>query len=428
MKAQESCAFPSDFGFRCRLRFGMRSDLDDCGIRISSPDFGLNRRCRGYSGSEGAGDQAQSAFKKTACGCCGRVQMGWYDRKQRHVRDLSCGDTRIFLELEVRRIDCRYCGKVKRERLDFLADNPLYTKRFAYYVGRRCRSATIKDVAAELKLDWHTVKALEQQYMEAQLKRAGMPSPQVIGIDEIAIRKGHTYRIVVSDLLRGRPIWFGGKDRSEASMGEFYARLGKKKSARIRLAVMDMWKPFRLAAAAHAPQAAILFDKFHVMRHLGEALDQVRKSEYGRLAGRDRRYIKGQKYTLLSRKENLTLDGKKALKTLLTANKRLNTAYVLKESFGQLWSYEREGWARRFFDHWRASLKWQRLKPYEKFAEMIDRHWDGIAAYCRLENKVSLGFVEGLNNKIRVIQRRAYGLRNEDYLRLKILTCMLPEL
>src|SRR5439155_1730643 len=214
--------------------------------------------------------------------------MGWYDRKVRRVRDLSCGDTRIFLELEVRRIDCRGCGKVKRERLDFLADNPLYTKRFAYYVGRRCRSATIKDVAAELKLDWHTVKVLDQQYMEAQLKRAGTPSPRVIGIDEIAIRKGHTYRIVVSDLLRGRPIWFGGKDRSEASLGEFYAFIGKKKSARIRLAVMDMWKPFRLATAAHAPQAAILFDKFHIMRHLGEALDHVRKSEYGRLAGRDR--------------------------------------------------------------------------------------------------------------------------------------------
>src|ERR671922_2577169 len=189
-----------------------------------------------------------------------------------------------------------------------------------------------------------------------------------------------------------------------------------------------MWKPFRMATQAHAPQAAILFDKFHVMRHLGEALDTVRKSEYARLSGRDRRYIKGQKYTLLSRRENLTLDGKRALKTLLAANKRLNTAYLLKESFGQLWSYEREGWARRFFENWRASLKWQRLTPYEKFAEMIERHWEGIAAYCRPENRVPLGFVEGLNNKIRVIQRRAYGLRDEEYLRLKILTCMLPPL
>jgi transposase len=313
--------------------------------------------------------------------------MGWYDRKIRQVRDLSCGDMRILLELEVRRIDCRSCGKVKRERLDFLADNPFYTKRFAYFVGRRCRQASISDVAKELALDWHTVKALEVQYMKAQLARAGRPGPLAIGIDEIAIRKGHTYRIVVSDLLRRRPIWFGGEDRSEASMAQFYAWLGKKKSARVRLAVMDMWKPFRAATGAHAPKAAILFDKFHIMRHLGEAHDTVRKSEYARLAGRDRRYIKGQKYTLLSRRENLTLDGKKALKTLLAANKRLNTAYLLKESFGQLWDYEREAWARRFFENWRSSLKWQRLKPYEKFAAMIERHWDGIAAYCRPENR-----------------------------------------
>ena len=346
----------------------------------------------------------------------------------RQVRDLPCAGLRIVLELEVRRIACRRCGRVKRERLDFLADNPHFTKRFAYYVGRRCAQASIRDVARELKLDWGTVKTLEMQYMRAQIARAGTPGPRAIGIDEIAIRKGHSYRIVVSDLRRRRPIWFGGEDRSEASMAQFYAWLGLKKSRQIKLAVMDMWKPFRNVARQKAPQAAILFDKFHIMRHLGEALDKVRKSEYARLSGKDRRFIKGQKYTLLSRHENLTLEGKRSLKLLLAANKRLNTAYLLKESFGQLWDYEREGWARRFFDNWRASLKWQRLTPYERFADMIDRHWDGIAAYCKPENKVSLGFVEGLNNKIRVFQRRAYGLKDEEYLRLKVLSCMLPPL
>ena len=335
---------------------------------------------------------------------------------------------RIYLDFEVRRVDCRRCGKVKRERLEFVADNPFYTKRFAYYVGRRCRSATIKDITEELKLDWHTVKELDKQYMAAQLAKAGSPGPKVIGIDEVSISKRHTYRIVVSDLVRSRPIWFGGEDRSQASMAQFYQWLGNTKSERIGLALMDMWKPFRNATKAHAPNAAILFDKFHIVRHLGQALDKVRKSEYARLSGNKRRYIKGQKYTLLSRWENLTLEGRHALKTLLAANKRINTAYLLKESFGQLWSYEREGWARRFFENWHSSLKWQRLKPYEKFATMIDHHWDGIAAYCKPENKVSLGFVEGLNNKIRVIQRRAYGLRDEEYLRLKILTCMLPAL
>ena len=335
---------------------------------------------------------------------------------------------RIFLEIEVRRLECRSCKAVKRERLDFLADNPRYTKRFAFYVGRRCRSASIKDVAEELALDWHTVKELEKQYMREQLRRAGTPGPKVIGIDEISIRKRHTYRIVVSDLERRRPIWFGGNGRSEADMDGFFEWLGARKSAGIRLAVMDMWKPFRNSTQRHAPQAGILFDKFHILRHLGDALDAVRKAEYARLADKDRRFIKGQKYTLLSHRENLTAEGRQNLKLLLAANKRLNTAYLLKESFGQLWSYNREGWARRFFENWRASLKWQRLKPFERFAEMIERHWHGVAAYCQPENTVALGFVEGLNNKIRVVQRRAYGLRDEEYLRLKVLTMMLPSL
>ena len=191
---------------------------------------------------------------------------------------------------------------------------------------------------------------------------------------------------------------------------------------------MDRWKPFRHSTRRHAPQAAILFDKFHILRHLGEALDKIRKAEYGRIAGPQRKFIKGQKYVLLSHKENLTTESRKSLQLLLKANKRLNTAYILRESFDQLWDYKSEAWARRFFDNWKAQLRWQRLKPYEKFAEMIERHWDGIAAYCRPENKIALGFVEGLNNKIRVLQRRTYGLRDEEYLKLKILTASLPEL
>ena len=357
------------------------------------------------------------------------MHRSWYDRRRRRVRDLSCAGQRIYLDLEVRRVNCRRCGAVKRERLDFLLENALHTKRFALYVGRRCRSSTIRDVAAELHLDWQTVKRLEMDYMREQIRRVGTPGPKAIGIDEISIRKGHSYRIVVSDLQRRRPIWFGGDDRSEASMDQFYRFLGKKKAKRIRLAVMDMWKPFRNSTHQHAPQAAVLFDKFHVMKHLGEALDKIRKAEYARLEGsKQRRFIKGQKYTLLPHPQNLTGTAKKNLKLLLAANRRLNTAYLLKESFGQLWDYNREAWARKFFENWRASLKWQRLKPYEKFAQMIERHWDGIAAYCQPENKVALGFVEGLNNKIRVIQRRAYGLRDEEYLRLKVLTSMLPQI
>jgi len=325
------------------------------------------------------------------------------------------------------RVACADCG-VKNEKLAFLSDNTKYTLRFAMQIGGLCRAMTITDVARRMHLDWHTVKELDKIYMREQLKRAGPPAPNVIGVDEISIKKRHVYRIVVSDLDTKRAIWFGGEGRGEKDMNMFYAFLGKETADNIRLAVMDMWKPFRKSTQAHVPQAAILFDKFHVLRHLGEALDKIRKAEYGRITGPQRKFIKGQKYVLLSHKENLTAEGRQSLQLLLKANKRLNTAYILRESFDQLWTYTSEAWARKFFDNWKAQLRWQRLKPYEAFARMIENHWDGIAAYCKPENKVALGFVEGLNNKIRVIQRRAYGLRDEEYLKLKILTTGLPEL
>jgi len=317
---------------------------------------------------------------------------------------------------------------VKTERLDWLARQAFCTARFAQHVGRRCRSSPLAEVAEELALDWHTVKELDQEYMQDQLAVAGPPSPKVIGIDEIAIAARHEYRIIVSDLELRRPIWFGGADRSEASLDQFYQWLGPEKSGKIRLAVMDMWRAFRKSTLHHAPQATIVYDKFHILRHLGEAMDRVRKSEYARLVGDDRRFIKGQKFVLLSRWDNLNSDKRQGLRELFRVNRRLCKAYLLKESFGQLWDYKRPGWARRFFYRWRKELRWQRLPSFEKFATLIETHWDGIEAYCHVENKVALGLVESLNNHIRVLQRRAYGYRDEDYFRLKILTCLLPKL
>ncbi len=145
-----------------------------------------------------------------------------------------------YPKFEVRRVACRLCGSVTRERLAFLANNLFYTKRVAFYVGKKCRASSIKGVAEELLLDWHTIKELDKCYMREQLRRVGTPGPKILGIDEISIRKRHTYRIVVSNLLRRRAIWFGGSDRSAASMDEFYRFLGETPARRIHLAVMDM--------------------------------------------------------------------------------------------------------------------------------------------------------------------------------------------
>ncbi|NKB72377.1 MAG: ISL3 family transposase [Candidatus Latescibacteria bacterium] len=370
----------------------------------------------------------QAAKKTATCLQCGHRCRGRYDQKVLRIRDLSVAGWRIYLEFKRWRVHCPRCHGVHVEHLDWLAKNPRYTQRFARHVGRLCRDMPNQRVAEMERLHHSTVKALDTLYMQKQIELAGQPAPRAIGIDEIAIRKGHNYRVIVSDLERGRPIWVGGQGRKEADIDLFFQAVGEKKSARIELAAMDMWKAFRNSVRKNAPRARIIFDKFHIMRHLSKALDEVRRREYKRLTGKDRRYIKGQRYTLLSRRENLNLDGRPALKKLLQANRRLNTACVLKERFGQLWDYRTERGARAFFERWKDSLKWQRLEPYRKFAELIEAHWEGIASYCHPDNKVSLGLVEGINNKIRVLQRRAYGYRDEDYLKLKIVAAFLPPL
>jgi transposase len=344
------------------------------------------------------------------------------------VRDLDAGATRIYLEFEYRRVACPHCKAVKRETLSMLAKSARFTQRFEDRIGQLCREMSIKRVAELNRLSWDQVCRMEKGYMRRLLGQHP-PSLQLrtIGIDEISIHKGHVYAVVVADLDQRRPIWLGGQGRTEQDLQLFFDAMGPERCKTIELAVMDMWKPFRKATRNHAPNAQIVYDKFHIMRHLADALDQVRRSEYKRVNEKERRFIKGQRYTLLSHKSNLDMEGRRALQMLLKANKRLHKAYLLKESFGQLWDYTNPAWARKFFERWKDQLRWQRLKPFEKFAALIENHWDGIVSYCHPDHKVSLGFMEGLNNKIRVIQRRAYGIKDQEYLMLKVITSFIKE-
>ena len=317
---------------------------------------------------------------------------------------------------------------MKKETLAWLAAGGRFTQRFEDDIGGLCREMSIKRVAEIHRLGWDQVQRMEKAYMRRLMKQHP-PSDNLraIGIDEISIRKRHRYAIVVADLDEHRPIWLGGNGRTEADMNLFFQAMGPERCQTINLAVMDMWKAFRRATNNHASQARIVFDKFHVLRHLNDALDQIRRSEYKRVNDKERKYIKGQRYTLLSRRTNLDMNGRRSLQMLLKANKRLHKAYLLKESFGQLWDYNNPTWARKFFNNWKAQLRWQKLKSFEQFAAMIERHWDGIISYCHPDNKVSLGFMEGLNNKIRVIQRRAYGIKDQEYLMLKVLTSFVKD-
>ena len=317
---------------------------------------------------------------------------------------------------------------MKQETLSWLAAGGRFTQRFEDEIGRQCRDMTIKRVAEVHRLGWAQVQRMDKSYMQRLVNQYPIPNDlRAIGIDEISVRKRHRYRVTVSDLGHRRPIWMGGEGRSEQDLDEFFSEIGPERCRTIKIVVMDMWKPFRKSVLKHVPDALIVFDKFHVLRHLSDALDEIRRLEIKRVNEKERKFIKGHRYTLLSNRANLSPEGRRSLQILLKANKRLHKAYLLKESFGQLWDYRYPASARKFFDNWKAQLRWQRLKPFEKFATMIERHWDGVVSYCHPDNKVSLGFVEGLNTKIRVIQRRAYGIKDQDYLRLKVLSSFIPD-
>ena len=332
----------------------------------------------------------------------------------------------MYLRFTWWRVHCQHCHGVHVEKLSWLADNTRYTKRFAIEIGQCCRDSTNKAVARKFALHEHTVKELDKQYMISCLAKLPKMSPTILGVDEIAIRKGHRYRIIVSDLILERPIWVGDEGRKEADFQPFFDELGENKSKKIQLAVMDMWPAFRNALEKNCPNADILYDKFHIMNHLNDRVDDVRKQEYRSASIEQRKYIKGQRYILLSHRRNLDSRGKQSLKELLAVNRRLCKTYILKEQFSQLWDYKSETWARKFFDNWRKQLRWQKLEPLVKFAAMVDKHWDGIVSHCTLEHHIKLGYIEGANNKIKVMQRQAYGYRDEEYLKLKIKTAFLP--
>jgi transposase len=195
------------------------------------------------------------------------------------VGDLDAGATRIYIDFEYRRVACPHCKAVKRETLSMLAKSARFTQRFEDRIGLLCREMSIKRVAELNTLSWNQVCRMEKSYMRRLLEQHP-PSQQLrtIGIDEISTRKGHTYAIVVADLDQRRPIWLGGQGRTEQDLQLFFDTMGSERCKTIELTVMDMWKPFRKATRSHAPNAQIVYDKFHIMRHLADALDQVRGS------------------------------------------------------------------------------------------------------------------------------------------------------
>jgi transposase len=354
--------------------------------------------------------------QKLVCSGCGRKFKEAYDVYEREIRDLPWSEYRTTVVIELYRVHCPDCG-VKTEKVPQLPSKAPFSKRFEEAVGLACESSAGRRVAWQFGLAASTVRAIDLRYLQRWAAARRKPALRQMGVDEIHLGKKQKFLTVVSNLETGEPVWFG-RERKKETLDEFFDQQlsGFQRSA-IRAACVDMWEPFRQSIQQWAPQCKIIYDKFHIMQHANQAVDEVRRAEFFRKGGAAREVVKGKRWLLLSRWVHLNTQKKRQLNALFALNRRVMKAYLLKESLDRLWSYRYEGAMMRYLQSWIDQLRWQRLKPMEKLGWMLLNHLDGILNYCRI--KVPLGVVEAVNGNIKALLRRGRGYRNMNYLLLK---------
>jgi transposase len=363
----------------------------------------------------------------TGCICsqCGRKAEKVVKYRSREIQHLRLFQHLTFLRFTQYRVQCPDCGK-KAEKLSFTGLYSRVTNALAAHVHELCKVTTVKAVSILQALHWGTVKDIDKNVLQRIQDARPLDGITVLGADEIFVGKGYKCWHLISALEgpRGPELLHIGEGRKEKDLKKFWKWFGKRRAKKVTHAVMDMWKGFVKSFKSNCPNVQIIYDKFHVIRHLLTALNTVRKDELRKAAGRFRGLLPGKKFVLLSRYAHLTRKSREALYEILIYSPKLFKAYLLKETFGHLWDYSSKTWARKFFQSWVNDLKRTRLKPYKRFALMVEKHLDGILSYC--DKKVSLGYIEATNLKARNIIRRAYGFRDKQYMKLKIIQACSP--
>lgn len=362
------------------------------------------------------------------CSGCGAVVAAVHDASERRVRDLPILEAETWLRLPRARLACPRCGPTV-EVVAWLDRYQRMTLRFAESIARLAMQLPLQHVAAWYGVHWTTVKAIDQRALTRRLGPLDLDGLRVLAIDEFALQRGHRYATVIVDPLCKRVLWVG-VGRAREDVRAFFTLLGPARCAQIEAVAMDMSPAFAAEVKTHCPQATLVFDLFHVVARYGrEVLDRIRVDETNKLAKdagpnrprvrAQRRVIKGTRWLLLRNRATLTRPADRVrLRELLRANRALFIAYVLKDDLKQLWRFRYPGAARRFWRHWYRRAMASRLKPLQRFAKLLAPKIDGIISHCRYP--LHTGLLEGINNKIKVLKRMAYGYRDHAYFFLKI--------
>jgi len=353
------------------------------------------------------------------CDGCGRRCERIHDVTERWIDDLPVFDKPTRLLVHRRRMLCLDCGP-RVERLTWLDRRQRCTVRFAESVARWCKVASVKHVAEQYGIGWDRVKRIDKAYLTRELGPVDLSGVSVLAMDEFAIQKGHRYATVIVDPTCKRVLWIG-RGRGREDIRPFFEQLGPAGCRRIQAVAMDMNAGYELEVKAQCPNAKVVFDLYHVVaKYHREVTDRVRVDEANRL--RDdkpaRKVVKSARWLLLRNRKTLKGDQRVRLSELLAANRRLMTVYVLKDDLKHLWDYRYEGAARRFWKQWYSRAIRSRIEPLKKFARKLSNYIEDIFTHCH--HPLHTGLLEGINNKIKVIKRMAYGYRDDDYFFLKI--------
>lgn len=344
------------------------------------------------------------------CGVCHlRCRKIHERRKQpREWRDLTLRDRQSILRYQPHRVRCPRCG-VRVEDFPWAAPWARVTKGLAHAVAILARQLSGMETARHYRLNWKPVARVIRKAVDYGLHHRNRRPLHVIGIDEVSRRKGHHYLTVVYDLERRLLVWVG-QDRSKETLASFFQQLGPRRCRTIRTICMDMWPAYWGAVSEHAPQAQVLFDRFHLVRHLNHALDLVRRREVRRLCGQQKVAIKKTRFLLLKNPWNLKPAEKNRLSLLVRWNMPIVRAYYLKESFQMFWDYRQPARAQAHLLRWMHSAMRSRLEPFQDFVRLLRHHLGGLLAWTR--SRVSNGAVEGMNNKIKLVSHRSFGFRD----------------
>jgi transposase len=358
--------------------------------------------------------------KTFRCSACGSHEVRARGQVERQFRTVPIGSRVTTMVLPIPRVECLSCGVVRQVEVSFADPRRSYTKSFERYALELSRSMTIRDVALHLNVGWDMIKDIQKRDLSRRFAKPKLRHLRRIAIDEIAVAKGHRYLTIVMDLESGAVVFVGDGKGADA-LKPFWKRLRPSK-AEIEAVAMDMSAAYRRAVSTHLPKAKIVFDRFHIVKLFNEKLSELRRALYREATDTmQKEVLKGTRWLLLKNPENLDVkkDEKRQLEEALALNRPLATAYYMKDDLRQFWEQPGKRFATTFLDGWIRRAGASGIKILQQMAKTLAAHRSGLLAYYDV--MITSGPMEGTNNKIKTMKRQAYGFRDHEFFKLKIL-------